>query len=66
MKSVFAGKKGEITVSINQGLIDLIKETSETLGLSESDFVNGLLINYFEERGEYKTPSFCNGLDEQN
>ena len=50
-ESVFAGKKGEVTYTLVQDLIELTKETSSILGMSESDFINGILTAYFEERG---------------
>ena len=57
-ESVFAGEKESVTLSLNQELVKLIKESGNTLGLSSSDFVNGLLTLYFEERGMYQRHSF--------
>ena len=57
-ESVFAGKKRKVTYTLVQDLIELTKETSSILGMSESDFINGLLTAYFEERGLYKMHSF--------
>lgn len=57
-ESVFAGKKGTITLTLVQDLIDLTEHTCNQLGMSQSDFVNAMLTTYFEKCGKYKRHSF--------
>ena len=50
LENIFSGEKEEVKLKINKEIVTLVRKSSKDLGISESDFVNGLLVLYYNER----------------
>lgn len=50
LENIFSGEKEEMKLEISKEIVNLVRKSSKDLGISESDFVNGLLVLYYNER----------------